>query len=1214
MDFRQEKCEQNGTNNGKGKSLLPETVEDMSKQIDNTNNGGAKKNLNNNSREANIKTVSSIACPCDKFLIKIIDDGVVEHFKETIQLYCQEVKKLLEVIEEYNVVQNGIIEMDDNVLYSSVLNAVIPTELTTDIKMQASCGRKNKRKRLSVSEFLPFGKNNRFKGVLPSLTECKKLLEVPGTPLDTLSGDYVLCTECTSNDDILAEHFQNKLPSLPIELNKVLRQVYGDKNIHQISNIHSDDSIIRNLVQVIKKLTNLLNEDDKQIIARLKSSNTDKIISRELKLLENKGVDQESIRRLLDLDEFNYAIVNAIGKDTIITNFSSGYSGSCYYLADFSFKHYRDECQTDTFHQFPIYRFQNGRLEKPLSNGYEMFIVWSLFDLTPKYLYDRQQHIAMSGKIDKTSAQKWLDEFNRIRKWFIKTPELFDVKCDTFLNPEICLEKFLAGEEVLGMKRSDMNEAVFNGRSTICNNAIGEYTIEKLLECDLIRSDIRPAYEKPCLTDQARGHWDLWEENAENGYEQNIIVPAYVMARNPMLDIKWDGVIGIDFGTKSTTVVCMTDREKPYLLPIGNRDLLKISNSGSDFYENPTIMQFRDYNAFMQDYARKQGRPPTVWNDLTVSHESERTLSSCENGPLFASFLNELKQWAGGKQTHRVKDLKGQAFDLLPYLQLSKGDIDPIELYAYEIGLQINNMKNGIYMRYELSYPVKYDLAIREHICKSFERGLKKSLPSSIINNDKLMAKFKVRMRISEPAAYALCALQELELVPKEGQEETFYSVFDFGGGTTDFDYGICREGNDDEQDAGYYIVIEHFEPQGDKYLGGENLLQLMAYEVFKQNRELLANGGGTARSGSEEKGALDKKIGKKAPITFSKPFEDFDTYFTGSEILVDNSSEARLNMRTVMNALRPLWEESNNKGNAMKIGNKLSVTLFNRDARAITNIELEIDPSRLKDLMKERISKGVSQFFVQLKQALRRYGSSSLKKIHILLAGNSSKSPLVTQAFNEQIDALKKDFKSKNKSETSFEFILHQPLGFSNSHQKGDKVEAETSNVNTQQAAEAEDVSSNLSSDSLEAQSPTGKTGVAFGLVYSRDGGNVKIVDKNLDETGEISFRFFVGKPNRHQQFEPLLMRDTEQNKWIKVLNVADRSTAELKYTEEPAAATGLLPVIKTHTIPISVSQPSEKDFKLFVRIASATSIDYVLSKDETSIDLDKIVTITLD
>ena len=78
--------------------------------------------------------------------------------------------------------------------------------------------------------------------------------------------------------------------------------------------------------------------------------------------------------------------------------------------------------------------------------------------------------------------------------------------------------------------------------------------------------------------------------------------------------------------------------------------------------------------------------------------------------------------------------------------------------------------------------------------------------------------------------------------------------------------------------------------------------------------------------------------------------------------------------------------------------------------------------------------------------------------------------------------------------------------------------------------------------------------------------------------------------------------------------MNVADRNTAELKYTEEPAAATGLLPIIKTRTIPISVSQPSEKDFKLFVRIASATSIDYVLSKDETSIDSGKIVTIPLD
>lgn len=41
---------------------------------------------------------------------------------------------------------------------------------------------------------------------------------------------------------------------------------------------------------------------------------------------------------------------------------------------------------------------------------------------------------------------------------------------------------------------------------------------------------------------------------------------------------------------------------------------------------------------------------------------------------------------------------------------------DPIEIYAYYIGLYINNMfdSNGIYLNYILSFPVTYEKAIRD--------------------------------------------------------------------------------------------------------------------------------------------------------------------------------------------------------------------------------------------------------------------------------------------------------------------------------------------------------------------------------------------------------------------------------------------------------------------------------------------------------------------
>ena len=73
----------------------------------------------------------------------------------------------------------------------------------------------------------------------------------------------------------------------------------------------------------------------------------------------------------------------------------------------------------------------------------------------------------------------------------------------------------------------------------------------------------------------------------------------------------------------------------------------------------------------------------------------------------------------------------------------------------------INNMYNGIYLNYLLSYPVKYSKEVREKIRESFERGIRKSIPFAVLNDEECAKKFKVELRASEPAAYAISALKE---------------------------------------------------------------------------------------------------------------------------------------------------------------------------------------------------------------------------------------------------------------------------------------------------------------------------------------------------------------------------------------------------------------------------------------------------------------------
>ncbi|TOO18629.1 hypothetical protein, partial [Vibrio parahaemolyticus] len=72
----------------------------------------------------------------------------------------------------------------------------------------------------------------------------------------------------------------------------------------------------------------------------------------------------------------------------------------------------------------------------------------------------------------------------------------------------------------------------------------------------------------------------------------------------------------------------------------------------------------------------------------------------------------------------------GKIIDLPPFLELTDDDFNPIEIYAYYLGLYINNLNNGIFMDYILSFPVTYEVPIRDKIIESFEKGLKKSLPA----------------------------------------------------------------------------------------------------------------------------------------------------------------------------------------------------------------------------------------------------------------------------------------------------------------------------------------------------------------------------------------------------------------------------------------------------------------------------------------------------
>ena len=720
-----------------------------------------------------------------------------------------------------------------------------------------------------------------------------------------------------------------------------------------------------------------------------------------------------------------------------------------------------------------------------------------------------------------------------------------------------------------------LTEKVLNGETKL--TASPELLKEELLKCDHKRANIQP-YEERQITDINRGHWELFEEAAADTLQIQFPQDEILVARPPQLDVRLNGICAIDFGTKSTIVVCRDGEAR--MLRIGQGDYSKIPTM-KDF-ENPTVIELRDLQSFLSAYRGRSGRPFTEWNQVTVSHQAAEAIFKDNIGSsVYNSVFSELKQWAKDEKSYPVlKDLSGKIQEIKPYLEtkaIDSNDFDPIELYAYYLGLYINNMHHQIYLDYILSFPVNYKKDVRERIRQSFENGLKKSLPPALLNDEEYMKRFRVYLGASEPAAYAISALEGYNLEPKEVGEKVAYGVFDFGGGTTDFDFGIEYIPENRRRN----FVIEQFGFNGDVLLGGENILELLAYEVYKENIQEMRN--------------------QKIPFALPPGCE----IFAGAETLVSRANDAgsHMNNRILAEKLRPIWENTEDR---KKLTEKpLNVILFSnekKDGAFTVSVNLKIDDKKLDKLIEDRIREGVVNFFQSLMSAFR---GREVYPIHIFLAGNSCRSQIVKKLFDEFIDSEEKKLAESVKNNTGIEkdasgtFILHMPLGLEKEKNSADDNQQEN---NSEENSAAKHNEQEFDFD-LDKQR-TGKTGVAFGLIRCRRGGkDVQIIDENVSSTGEMIFPYFLGDSgNDGKTFTVRIGRNIDYNCWV-YFTYADEPEFELYYTTAPRALKNKMPVEQVSMIHCLIDENDLRDgdeYGVYIRKVSPNEIEYAVGRAE--------------
>lgn len=619
-----------------------------------------------------------------------------------------------------------------------------------------------------------------------------------------------------------------------------------------------------------------------------------------------------------------------------------------------------------------------------------------------------------------------------------------------------------------------------------------------------------PKVEALRFTDVDQGMWEFFVPKTLQSKFSKIQSKQFFRDRNPVLDIR-EANVAIDFGT-SSTVVAIRANGKDELLRIGMQEKHFAQDDINDLqYENPTVLEFVDLQQFLKEWQSEAYRPLVDWDNIHCSHEARANLRKNDtNTKVVSSILLRLKQWALRDENQaqvRVRDQQEYEYQLKPLTEYNpvKGkaielsntypELDPIEIYAWFLGMNINWRARGIFLNYYLTFPVEYPNDVKAKILAAFRRGLQRSLPEALLYDEKIND-FSVEELASEPAAFAAAALERLEIEPEDGGVS--YAVFDFGGGTTDFDYGFYRTPNEDEEYEGWDHVIEHFGSSGDKFLGGENLLENLAYLVFQANTSEC----------------------RKNNVAFTKPL-DADR-FAGSELLIEQTQAAYTNTTLMMSKLRPLWEAGK-----IDLDSKGTETfkLINKDGKTV-DCEISIKQNELIKFLENRIRQGLKNFFIALDVAFKQRTQKLPEQVHILLAGNSSRSNIVLGLLGRLDDEKSKKLNELHKADLAEifedmpEFEIHLPLD----------------------------------ADPNNPYAPTAKTGVALGLLRLGHGERLKVVNHAAKDNTDSPFQYFVGSFKR-DNFQVALTRGQSYQQWVE-LGRPLNGVLVMAYTATPKAA----------------------------------------------------------
>lgn len=426
--------------------------------------------------------------------------------------------------------------------------------------------------------------------------------------------------------------------------------------------------------------------------------------------------------------------------------------------------------------------------------------------------------------------------------------------------------------------------------------------------------------------------------------------PPEVKRRDPKLDVV-KSIVAIDVGASTTVVAERGDRSQAELVRIG--PVGGVATSAD--YETPSEVSFVDLSRTVKAWRDRVILPATRWDDVRVGFAAreQRKKAGPDQLARAAATLTNLSMLRDRTDRNEGMKLRGlvdpEAQEVLkkPAPPVIDEDgigahdpFDPIELFAYYVGLTINQRKRGIHLRYAVSMPMGWSPERRQSVLIAFRRGLFRSLPAGLVEYHDLE---QLEVVDAGPSALAFTAqaLRVFNIQPK--LEPIPLATIDAGASETGFFFGVLRNAKPEERGAGHERMIEYLEPVPYKELGGERVLARFAHRVFLANEAAFA----------EARAPVDR------PPSGEHPPED--------ETLVVASPEARANTTALKDVVRSILE-----GTPGAMPTKLK--LANEKGEPV-DVQVDIDRAKLDGELEAAFEAAAKAFKAALEGALAKIG-----------------------------------------------------------------------------------------------------------------------------------------------------------------------------------------------------------------------------------------------